>query len=65
MINIICKNCKGSNLVFDANALWDINQQAFILDDTFTQYPLCSDCGNQTSTEEIETTVKTRTTIYP
>ena len=43
----ICKHCGSENLIFDACARWNTEQQQYDLIDTYDNRPMCQDCGNE------------------
>ena len=46
--DLVCDECGGTDLEFDAYAVWDRNQQAFIFADTMdSEGPYCRDCGGR------------------
>lgn len=49
-----CKNCGSENISIDTWAMWDVDQQAWVINDIFEGY-FCFDCcrENEEILEEI------------
>lgn len=56
MIKIICSKCGSEDLLFDAYAYWDVNEQEFKLANTFPEGDVyCNGCDkHDISTREIK-----------
>lgn len=44
-IKYSCENCGGTNLLWDATAVWDTENQMFTLSDDALKNGTCEDCG--------------------
>jgi len=49
----LCNHCGGDRIIADANAVWDVNQQCWVLDDVFDDY-FCSDCEGESTPIDAE-----------
>ena len=45
-----CSHCGGTNILFDAYAAWNEDDQSYFLVSTHDN-PLCEDCGGECSVE--------------
>lgn len=42
-----CKKCGTDHIVFDANAVWDVEKQEMVLDDTYNTHEcFCCECDD-------------------
>ena len=49
----VCNHCGSDRVIADANAVWDVTQQSWVLAEVFDDY-FCSDCEGETSPQEVE-----------
>lgn len=51
-IDIVCGRCGGDNVMRDAWAIWDADEQDWVLGAVF-DYGHCDDCGGESRLEEV------------
>jgi hypothetical protein len=52
-VGYVCSFCGSSAVLMDAWAIWDTEQQGWVLHDTLTE-TFCCDCDGDTSLTEVE-----------
>ena len=52
-LDIVCGECGGNNVMRDAWAVWDVDEQDWVLGAVF-DYGHCDDCDGESRLEEIE-----------
>jgi hypothetical protein len=52
-VRIVCKYCGSERIRKDADAVWDVNKQKWVLCAVYDNQ-ICEDCGSETSTVEVE-----------
>jgi hypothetical protein len=52
-IRIVCRDCRSEDVVRDAWAEWDVEDQRWVLRDTY-DHAYCNTCGDETKLEEVE-----------
>jgi hypothetical protein len=53
LIDIVCGECGGNNVCRDAWAVWDLDEQDWVLGAVFDDGH-CDDCGGEARLEEVE-----------
>lgn len=53
MKRMICIHCKGENVLLDAWASWDIENQEWVLESVY-DHAHCHDCEGETTIQETE-----------
>lgn len=49
--NMVCATCGSENILVDAYAAWDFDQQGWVLVDTFAKGAYCEDCDGECAVE--------------
>lgn len=55
-LKMICSHCRGENVVADAYAAWNVEEQEWQVESIFTKGAYCDDCQGETriDVQEVE-----------
>ena len=53
-VKMVCSCCEGENVLKDAYSIWDIEDQDWVLFDTYDKGSFCEDCEGECSIEEVD-----------
>lgn len=53
-LKMICRTCKSEDVLSDAYAKWDFENQKWIVQNTFDKGAWCNKCDGETRIDELE-----------